>query len=311
MSLTTTILAIIEAEPGLTDRELMARVGAVRVQPVNAVCRQLAATGAIQRLPGHDGKLVNVPGAIPLSTTGTALQSITPHEANPPPTDAQQDAREQVCALDPMRTVIVFPCSKCKWSGALPTGNRSITDVLPAALVTELQTARMHAAEKARLDTSALRPAWRRYKGVAYQSAETALEDAVQRQAHVIILSGGYGLVQATDPVGYYEAEMKKSWWPNSLIGRCLAAYAKQRGISALVAFTATSTHYAKVVKDGPWSDAGLDAYLIVPNSRGAQVGQRSVSQAIGEAFSAFWQRDLTPQWTSTHGLSVQVTPLS
>lgn len=45
-------------------------------------------------------------------------------------------------------------------------------------------------------------PAWRRYDGDFYTTAREALRKAVDRKLHVIILSGGYGVLLVNEPIG-------------------------------------------------------------------------------------------------------------
>src|SRR6266545_6800810 len=43
--------------------------------------------------------------------------------------------------------------------------------------------------------------------------------------SHIAILSAGYGLVSATEPIGMYNETLKTSWWPHRILERCLLAY--------------------------------------------------------------------------------------
>lgn len=55
------ILALIRSEPGLTDKQIRKRLSMADVRQVNHICRRLQAHGQIQRIPGPQGRLVNVP----------------------------------------------------------------------------------------------------------------------------------------------------------------------------------------------------------------------------------------------------------
>jgi hypothetical protein len=50
------------------------------------------------------------------------------------------------------------------------------------------------------------------------------LDDLTQQGAHVIILSGGYGAVLASEPIGFYDAPLKPAWWPNRMWRQLRAA---------------------------------------------------------------------------------------
>jgi cytoplasmic iron level regulating protein YaaA (DUF328/UPF0246 family) len=57
---------------------------------------------------------------------------------------------------------------------------------------------------RAHIDETSLIPAWQRYTGSLYQASRDAMETARERGVHMIIVSGGYGLVLAAEPIGYY-----------------------------------------------------------------------------------------------------------
>jgi len=104
---------------------------------------------------------------------------------------------------------------------------------------------------------------------------------------------------------------MTRAWWPHNILGRSLAAYAQAHRLSAMVAFLAVSTDYAKVVRAGLWGAHGIaPALLVSPDAGGRGGALRSVPQAAGEAFADFWRQELTPQWVSTGGLTLTVKAL-
>ncbi len=312
MSHATTILTTIGSEPGLTDRQISDCTGIAPVQQVNAVCRQLAAAGATLRVKGPQGAVVNIPISTSLPTSPPDQEISRPIPMTIPCLVVQSGVPEQIESLDPARTLMVIPCSKSKHPGTLPTSTGSLTDTLPHALAAELTNARTLVASRARLNTSTLCPAWLRYDGTFYRVAHGALQEAVRRQAHLVIMSGAYGLIEASDAIGDYEAPMNKRDWPNGLLNRCLAAHARSRGLTAIVAFLAETTQYAKVVRHGSWVGTGMShVFLISPHSSDGHPGQKKITRASGEAFAAFWQRRLTPDWLSTNGLTLHVERLS
>src|SRR5207244_8799862 len=55
------VLNAIQAHPGLTDGELRNLTGVEPHQQVNQICRSLAAAGLTRRIPGADGRVINLP----------------------------------------------------------------------------------------------------------------------------------------------------------------------------------------------------------------------------------------------------------
>lgn len=56
-------LALIFAEPGLTDSDIRRRTGIEPHQQANQICRSFAAAGLVRRIAGPKGQIVNVPVA--------------------------------------------------------------------------------------------------------------------------------------------------------------------------------------------------------------------------------------------------------
>lgn len=102
-------------------------------------------------------------------------------------------------------TLVIIPCSARKTSlRAKPVAEVSVLDQLPSDLSEQLADARRAIANNAQIDESTLAPAWRRYSGTLYHAAAPVLGNAIQRGQlpHLLILSGGYGIVHARDPIG-------------------------------------------------------------------------------------------------------------
>ena len=62
--------------------------------------------------------------------------------------------------------------------------------------------ARRAVLAKAGLDDRQLMPAWQRYEGMLYSAAGRALQGAIEAGLHVLIISGGYGVIKACEPIG-------------------------------------------------------------------------------------------------------------
>ncbi len=311
MSHVDAILTIMRRHAHLTDWQISECTGIEPVQQVNAICRRLADQGMVDRTQDLHGHIVNS-----LVTSGTSegpsrISRLQPSRPSARHSVAQADLWEQLRHLDPMRTLMVIPCSGNKVPGGRSTSDVAVADSLPAEVAADLISARAQVAPKARLDTSTLHPAWLRYAGTFYKAAYDTLLDAAQRGAHVLILSGGYGVVLPTEPIGTYNAALNRRWWPPGLLGRCLVAYAAHHRLTNMVGFLAGHTEYAMVVRAASWHTNGVSqAVLISPTLARRGGAMVVVPRAAGEAFSAFWRGDLTADWVSTDGLRMHLEEL-
>ncbi len=150
-------------------------------------------------------------------------------------------------------TLMLIPCSAGK-RGERDLGRQpvAITDFVGSDAVKLLEEGRRMAFDRAHIDqTSDLVPAFARYSGQPY--ATTGVVDAVlaamTRGLHVVIVSGGYGLLRPEEPIHNYEAQMKKTltvWRPR--IPAILRDYVARNGIRRT--FGAFSRQYAVAVPD-------------------------------------------------------------
>ena len=210
-------------------------------------------------------------------------------------------------------TLVVIPCSARKRQGGrLPKPiDASILDALPGGLAAELRAGRAKNAVSASLDESALLPAAERNNGHLYRSAGAALDALVKSSAGVLIMSGGYGVVSAADPIGWYEQELRPSKWPNRLVGRCIAGYATTVNATTAVGMFSASTAYAKVFRTVPWPEAVQNVFLLSPQARARNGAQIKAPRALGEALTEITRhQSLSSSWTSSDGLPMEVTCL-
>ena len=135
-------------------------------------------------------------------------------------------------------------------------------------------------------DERRLMPAWRRYTGTFYQHAAAALAEAAAT-GNLLIVSGGYGLVRADEPIGLYNKVFKLHDWPRGLLEALLVEQARTAGMDAVVAFASTSTDYARLLRRTPCRAAGIPAYLVTAGAVGGGA-MRKVPQLLGQAFTAF-----------------------
>lgn len=302
------IITLLAGTPGLDDDEIAKELAIEPRQTVNQVCRRLAESGKLVRQRGTGGKIVNrLPDpSEPLTAPGAseiARQKTVGHiRAN-----TTQTPGRSLIPRDLAATLLIIPCSGAKQdqTGIGKTG-ASIIQSLPPALAEELLEARRHAKERTAIDKSTLVPARQRYCGSLYRSAGQALDDLAASGSHIAILTGGYGLVLATEPIGMYDQALKPSWWPRRILDRSLVAYAQHHRISSVRAFAAATSPYATILQRVRWHDADIDdALLLTPP---AEPGGMSRSPAsIGEALSALRDGTLTTDWQSSYGLSLNI----
>jgi hypothetical protein len=186
--------------------------------------------------------------------------------------------------IDPRSALILLPCS-----GRKASGGTSRTVAPSSSWAPELQRARSHLHDVAGLDERQVMPAWQRYTGNFYQSAGSSLAAAVSAGARIAILSGGYGVVRAEELIGTYDKELKPADWPGGVLEDALISEAIRVGAQDVVAFAASTTGYARIIKSTPWRRAGIRRAVlvtIVGSGGGAMV---MVPRDLGAAFRAFW----------------------
>ncbi len=115
-------------------------------------------------------------------------------------------------------------------------------------------------------------PAWRRYTGRLYDSASNALTRAVQARQPIVIISGGYGLLLAEEPIGTYDWQFRRADWPHGLVEECLLAVAERIGVEGILGFCARTTGYADVVRGQQRGHVTSRSYSCRPRCTGAEV---------------------------------------
>ncbi len=194
------------------------------------------------------------------------------HVNGPCTTDAdiktfRELAQQSDPADDLSDTLLLIPCSAGK-KGArrVPLPPRSIADVLGPQAAGDLADGRSETFNRARLDPASERvPAVLRYSGQPYATVGVVdgLLNAIMRGLHVLIVSGGYGVVRAEEPIQYYEAQMKQTlsiWRPRFPI--ILRDYVEQNRIART--FGTFSREYANAVPD----HLSAEDWRAVPNYR-------------------------------------------
>jgi hypothetical protein len=174
-----------------------------------------------------------------------------------------------------------------------------------------LRAARADVRQHVMFDERTVIPALNRYAGAFYQTASAELAQAFEHGLHVLIISGGYGVLTAGEPIGWYDAAFNPAWWPGNVVADCISVYAARNGLTSIVAFLAASTGYARAFRglDRIPDRVRLDRVFLVSAVAGDVGGaMRKVPHILGEACTAFVRRDLTPGWRSTDGLDLAVS---
>jgi hypothetical protein len=207
--------------------------------------------------------------------------------------------------------LFIIPCSGEKERGGWRdlTGP-SVFGLLDNELGTRLRNAREALRRAVAVDESRLMPAWQRYQGNLYRSAGSSLAQAISDGANIVILSGGYGVLLAQEPIGYYNRQFTPSDWPPGLLRRCLEAVVRSLEHARVLAFCARTTNYAKVVREVRWRQLGVDASLVTPEMGGRGGGMVLVPRASGEAIRAAYAGTLTSQWRSSDGIANTIETL-
>jgi hypothetical protein len=216
--------------------------------------------------------------SLPAAGDPRTRQSATPSAASQMPALSLSSLME----IDPRRATLIIQCAASKKSGGRAAETSRI-EPWPEALI----QARRRVLTTAQADESRLLPAWRRYTGTFYDYAGDALAQAAA-VGNLLILSGGYGLLRADEPIGNYNRLFKLAEWPRGLLERLLVEHVRVTGTDAVVAFASTSSDYARLMRRTPWRDAGITAVLVIVTgvSGGAMV---EVPRRLGQAFECFW----------------------
>jgi hypothetical protein len=187
-------------------------------------------------------------------------------------------------------------------SGYHDEGSRLTNDLLPDT-ARQLLVARGQLRDQAKVDESTLLPAWMRYTGLLYESARESLASAIDHGEHILIISGGYGVVKVEEPIGWYEAILNLAWWPRGLLERCILEYVRQHQLQDVVCFAGSKTPYARLLRRIPWQHSGLaGSRLLSPDLGGEGGAMKKSPEAQGEALRDYFSIGLAGGWKSSKG---------
>jgi len=211
----------------------------------------------------------------------------------------------------PLReTLILIPCSGRKNLGGVSTDDCSpLTNDLPPLLAQRLADARRAVLAKVRFDGRQLMPAWQRYQGTLYSEAAQAIQAGIDAGLHVLIISGGYGIIKACEPIGVYSARLKLADWPRGLLEEVLLTYVARHRLKSVRAFVSQTTDYYRLVSRVRWKSAAIADATVLATApvRGAIV---KAPRAQGQGIRAFLGGKLNGDWRSSDGLQLHSIPV-
>lgn len=293
------IVKLLRETSGLDDDEIARALGIEPRQTVNQVCRQLAADGALLRKRGATGKICNF-------ALHDAIRSVSAEPAFPDqPKHSTASLTGALLPSNLRKMLLIIPCSGAKRHavGKSTSGESLLQDLSPE-LLSEFLDARTLVKQRIQHDDSTLAPAWQRYDGALYQAGREGINAFLQAGAHVIILSGGYGAVLATELIGTYEAVLNPSWWPRSIIERVLLAYIERHQLTSVRAVISATGPYITIIRRVKWKNAGVyDSLLMSPHAERGAMRKSPATQ--GEAITALYNGALQPDWRSSYGLGI------
>jgi len=222
--------------------------------------------------------------SIPDPATDAGARMNTPRGMPESPRSPELDDLHQ---LDPHRVLLITACSAAKAVGGEAVGGK-VDQRWPE----DLHAARARVLTAAQTGPSGgLLPAWRRYTGTFYRYASPVLREAVA-SGNVVIISGGFGVVRADEPITWYDKVLRLADWPAGLVESMLINEARRTGVDTVVAFVSAKTSYAQLVRRTQWQAAGINAYLVtITGVTGGAMFE--VPRQLGLAFCAFWNQ----QW--------------
>lgn len=188
------------------------------------------------------------------------------------------DPSDTLARLNPARCLIVIPCSASKRKGGRPGAPTPAPPLLAGPRHTVLARPDSH------IDETLVMPACQRYTGHLYRSAESVLPELAMT-GRLIILSGGYGVLEGDDLIGAYNRLLRPGDWPRGLLEHLLAERAARAAVD-VVAFAGTTTSYARILRRTQWRlGHGHTAHLV---TLGGVRGVSAVSNLLGLALRAF-----------------------
>ncbi len=133
---------------------------------------------------------------------------------------------------------------------------------------------------------------------------------STRTSGRLTILSGGYGVLLGSEPIGWYDRTFRASDWPRGLLESCLIDIANSLGVGEVVAFCSATTAYPQILRRTCWRDAGVRAVLVTPKLNGQGGAMRLAPRTAGLALRTFADGTLTSAWRSPEGVGVSIEVL-
>ncbi|MFD5244887.1 hypothetical protein ACFWIW_10110 [Amycolatopsis sp. NPDC058340] len=181
--------------------------------------------------------------------------------------------------IDPREALAIIGPSKAKHRGGGTAGSG-------AAWPEPMLRARADVLARSKVDDGGLLPAWRRYSGNFYRNVGGALGEAAA-SGRLLILSGGYGILRADEPISCYDRKLRLGDWPPGVLEDAVLGEARRIGATKAVTFVSASADYAKLARRIPWD---IEALLVTIEFHGGGA-QVEVPRRLAQAFSAWWRR--------------------
>ncbi|OXM50506.1 hypothetical protein [Amycolatopsis alba] len=185
--------------------------------------------------------------------------------------------------IDPREALTILGPSKAKIRGGDASAKTSANWPEP------MLRARADVLAKSKVDSGGLRPAWLRYSGNFYRNVGDALGDAAGH-GRLLLLSGGYGILRADEPISCYDRKLRLGDWPPGVLEDTVIEEARRIGATNVVTFVSASADYAKLVRRIPWGSTEIGGVLVTIDFHGGGA-QVEVPRRLAQAFGAWWRR--------------------
>ncbi|QRP43966.1 hypothetical protein [Amycolatopsis sp. FDAARGOS 1241] len=183
--------------------------------------------------------------------------------------------------VDEPGTLLIIGPSKAKVTGGSPrTAAR-------ADWPEDLLRARADLLPRSVVDDRTQLPAWQRYRGHFYRHVGDALPDAAA-SGRLLILSGGYGVARADEPIACYDRKLRLRDWPPGTLEAAIQYEVQRLGTRRVLGFVSKSADYAKLLRRVRWD---VDATLVTIDFHGGGA-QAEVPKRLAHAFAAVWLRE-------------------
>ncbi len=165
----------------------------------------------------------------------------------------EQIQSQKNCLISPfLDTLYVIQCSSKKGFVSIPPLKGDIFEGVNEKTAEILRKIREKKMGQANLDRNVFYPAFKGYQGITYENAEKALQEAVSGGGHILIVSGVYGLVRATETINRYDANFHYEDWNQqgkSILHDALVEYLQHFKLKHLRLLFTENTSYSKVEK--------------------------------------------------------------